>query len=93
MLGTCEGEGSVGGVEEGRMTLELKFQSLGSWGLRGLWIAEFKGQITGNIRLERFEFKEIRIEDAGILGHLKFHSGMKGPRSQVWDNPNAVGSL
>lgn len=73
------------------MTLEREFQSLGSWGLRGLWIEEFKGQqITGNITLERFEFKEIRIEDAGVLGHFKSHSGMKGPRSQVWDNPNAV---
>lgn len=76
------------------MTLELEFQSSIVWDLGGLkdqWIAEFKGQqITGNIRLERSEFKEIRSEGAGVLGHLRSHSGMQGPRSQVWDNPNAV---
>lgn len=76
------------------MTLELEFQSAIAWdlgGLKDLWIAEFKEQqITGNIRLEKFELKEIRSEGPGVLGHLKSHSSMKGPRSQVWDNPNAV---
>lgn len=52
------------------MTLELEFQSSIVWDLGGLkdqWIAEFKGQqITGNIRLERSEFKE--ISDLRVLG-------------------------
>lgn len=79
------------GEGEGRMTLKREFQSLGSWGLRGLWIEEFKEQqITGNITLERFEFKKSELRMLGSWGTFKSHCGMKGPRSQVWDNPNAV---
>lgn len=43
----------------------------------------------GNIRLERLESKKIWY-GAKVPGHLRFVSGMEGPRSWVRDNPNTA---
>lgn len=43
------------------------------------------------IRLERLESpKNLGSEGVKVPGHLRFVSGMEGPRSWVRDNPNTV---